>query len=83
MIKAIKGLRGRKGCQSVVDLSPEAKTELEWWRDHLKMNNGKSILPPEEQETIFTDTSMHGWGGGTFESRKNRASMDLGGKGRC
>ena len=62
MIKAIKGLRGRKGYQSVVHLSPEAKTELEWWKDHLKMNNGKSILPPEEQETIFTDASKQGWG---------------------
>ena len=26
------------------------------------MNNGKSILPPEEQETIFTDASKQGWG---------------------
>ena len=62
MIKAIKSLRGRQGYWSVVHLFPETKTELEWWRDHLKMNNGKSILPPEEQETIFTDASKQGWG---------------------
>ena len=43
-------------------LSPEAKKELEWWRDHFKMNNGRSILPLEEQETIFTDASKQGWG---------------------
>ena len=26
------------------------------------MNNGKSILPPEEQDTIFSDASKQGWG---------------------
>ena len=26
------------------------------------MNNGKSILPPEEQDTIFSDASKRGWG---------------------
>ena len=62
MIKALKGSRGRQGYQSVVCLSPEAKKELEWWRDCLKMNNGKSILPPEEQDTIFSDASKQGWG---------------------
>ena len=62
MIKAIKGLRGRKGYQYAVYLSPEANTEQEWWRDHLKMNNSKSILPLEEQETIFTDASKQEWG---------------------
>ena len=42
MIKALKGSRGgggggeRQGYLSVVSLSPEAKKELEWWRDYLK-----------------------------------------------
>ena len=62
MIKALKGSRGGQGYRSVVCLSPEAKKELEWWRDYLKMNNGKSILPPEEQDTIFSDASKQGWG---------------------
>ena len=57
-----KRLRGRQGYRSVVHLSQEAKKELEWWRDHLKMNNGRSILPLEKQETIFTDASKQGWG---------------------
>ena len=60
--KSHKRLRGRQGYRSVVYLSPEAKKELEWWRDHLKMDNGRSILPPEEQETMFTDASKQGWG---------------------
>ena len=81
MIKAIKGLGGRQGYRSVVHLSPEAKKELEWWRDHLKMNNSRRILPLKVQETIFMDASKQGWGH-TFESRKNRGSMDLGGKGK-
>ena len=62
MIKTLKGSRGRQGYWSVVCLSPEAKKELEWWRDYLKMNNGKSILPLEEQDTIFSDASKKGWG---------------------
>ena len=62
MIKALKGSRGGQGYRSVVCLSPEAKKELEWWRDYVKMNNGKSILPPEEQDTIFSDASKQGWG---------------------
>ena len=62
IIEAVKGLGERQGCRSVVHLSPEAKKELEWWRDHLKMNNGRSILPLEEQETIFMEASKHGWG---------------------
>ena len=80
IIKALKGSRGRQGYQSVVYLSPEAKKELEWWRDYLKMSNGKRILPLEEQDTIFTNASKQGWG--AFKSSKNRGSMDLGGKGR-
>ena len=68
MIKALQGLRERQGYWSVVHLSPEAKKELECWRDYLKMSNGKSILPPEEQDTIFTDASKQG---GTFKSSKN------------
>ena len=62
MIKALKGSRGGQGYRSVVCLSPDAKKELEWWRDNVKMNNGKSILPPEEQGTIFSDASKQGWG---------------------
>ena len=62
MIKALKGSRGGQGYRSVVCLSPEAKKELEWWRDYLKMNNGKSILPPQEQDTVFSDASKQGWG---------------------
>ena len=58
--KGLKRLRGGQGYQSVVCLSPEAKKELEWWRDYLKMNNGKSILPLVEQDTIFSDASKQG-----------------------
>ena len=60
--KGLKRLKGGQGYRSVVCLSPEAKKELEWWRDYLKMNNGKSIFPPEEQDTIFLDASKQGWG---------------------
>ena len=63
MIKAIKDLGGEE--TRLPECSPslsKAKKELEWWRDHLKMNNGRSILSLEEQETIFTDASKQGWG---------------------
>ena len=61
MIKALTGSRGEQGYQSVVCLSPEAKKKLKWWRDYLKMSNGKSILAQEEQDTTFTDASKQGW----------------------
>ena len=60
MIIALKGSRWGKGYWSVVHLSPEAKKELEWLRDYLKMSNGKSILPLEEQDAIFIDASKQG-----------------------
>ena len=60
--KGLKRLKGGQGYRSVVCLSPEAKKELEWLRDYVKMNNVKSILPPEEQDTIFSDASKQGWG---------------------
>ena len=66
MIKALKSLRGRQGYQNVIHLSPDAKKELEWWRDYLKMSNNKSILPREEQDTTFTDAYCTSKGGSTF-----------------
>ena len=81
MIKALKGSRGGQGYQSLVCLSPKAKKELEWWRDYLKMNNGKSILiPGRTRHNILRrfQTRM----GDTFESSKNRRSMELGEKGK-
>ena len=78
MIKALKGSRGGQGYRSVVCLSPEAKKELEWWRDYVKMNNGKSILP-RKNKTQYSQT-LPSKDGGTSESCKNRGSMELGGK---
>ena len=76
IIKALEGSRKRQDWQSVVCLSPETKKELEWWRDYVKMNNGRSTLYPVTQDTVFTDASKQGWRG-TFKSNKDRGMMEL------
>ena len=65
----------------MVRLSPEAKKELEWWRDYLKMSIGKSILPLEELDTIFTDAFNQGLGA-HLNLAKIGVLMELGGKGK-
>ena len=49
-------------------LSPEAREELQWWRDHLPLLNGQSI----RNQTLATfrlqtDASSRGWGGVLFQ----------------
>ena len=71
MIKAIKGLRGRQGYRSVVHLSPEAKAELEWWRDHLKMKQWQKHFAPRKNKRQYSQMPSSK-GEVTFESGKNR-----------
>ena len=57
--KRLKGETRLPECSPSLSRSQNRTGVME---DHLKMNNGKSILPSEEQETIFTDASKQGWG---------------------
>ena len=56
-----------QGCQSyetMITLSPECRTELQWWAETVDKWNGRSILKPSPDIalTITTDSSMTGWG---------------------
>ena len=42
--------------------TPEARTELAWWAADLETWDGRSILKPPAQLTIFSDASLLGWG---------------------
>jgi hypothetical protein len=43
-------------------LSPQARADLEWWSDPLRLAQGASLLPFRPQVHLFTDASLSGWG---------------------
>ena len=44
-----------------VSLSHGAKSDLEWWVNHLQQSNGKSFFPDQPDLVIYSDASFHGW----------------------
>ena len=58
-LKRLKGETRLPECSLSLSRGQERTGMVE---DYLKMNNGKSILPPEEEDTIFSDVSKQGWG---------------------
>ena len=83
MIKALKGSRGRQSYQSVGRLSPEAKKELEWWKELLKNEQWqKHFAPRRTRHNIHNIQMLPSKGGGSFKFSKTRGSMELGGKGK-
>ncbi|XP_065174623.1 uncharacterized protein LOC135804633 [Sycon ciliatum] len=58
----IAALRRHQSYLATVRLTPEARTELTWWAADLETWNGRSILKPPAQLTIFSDASLLGWG---------------------
>ena len=55
--KALNSSEGNQSYQTVVVLSLESRGELMWWKNWPPFHNGKNILVPKEQETIFSDAS--------------------------
>ena len=64
MIKALKGSRGRQGYRIVIRLFPEAKKELEWWRDYLKAAKAKAKNKTQYSQMLLSK------GGGHFNLAK-------------
>ena len=60
--KTLNSSEGNQSNRTVVVLSLESRGELMWWKNWLFFHNGKNILVPKEQETIFSDASKKGWG---------------------
>ena len=48
--------------KSKVQLSPQAREELIWWRDSLMAWNSKAMVNGDPDLTIETDASLLGWG---------------------
>jgi len=48
--------------QAVVQLSPQALEDLQWWNLHLSSWNGRSLITQTSSMTITSDASLQGWG---------------------
>ena len=47
---------------SSLQLSREAREEIQWWQQHLSQWNGRSLIRHQEQMVICSDASLAGWG---------------------
>ena len=47
---------------SSLQLSWEAREEIQWWQQHLSQWNGRSLIRHQEQMVICSDASLAGWG---------------------
>ena len=60
----MQGLRQGNGVyDSLVLLSEEAKTELQWWKDNILSSYGLIYISHGKPDfVLFSDTSLTGWG---------------------
>ena len=54
---------------SSLQLSAEAREEIQWWQQHLSQWNGRSLIQHHEQMVIRSDASLTGWGAVCGETR--------------
>ena len=48
--------------QTMVQLSPQAREDLQWWELHLTSWNGRSLITQAASMTVTSDASLQGWG---------------------
>ncbi|XP_070570048.1 uncharacterized protein [Ptychodera flava] len=70
-----RSLIHNKSYETLVTLSPECKTELQWWCHHLRDFNGKAIICPCPDLMITSDASKKRVGG-TLPGNSDRRSVD-------
>ena len=58
----IQALKLSKGYHAKVHLDEDAKDELFWWIENLRLYNGKSLFFPSTDLCISSDASTKGWG---------------------
>ena len=58
----IQVLHQHQSYQTLINLSPEARTDLQWWLSDLSHNCSAMIVKPEASIVIESDASMSGWG---------------------
>ena len=51
-----------KSYESLIHLSPEALSDIDWWIHYLESWNGKNILEVKPEVVIQSDASTKGWG---------------------
>ncbi|XP_070554658.1 uncharacterized protein [Ptychodera flava] len=57
-----KALINQNSYEAKVTLTSGCKEELQWWIEHLRDNNGKTLITPFPDMTIESDASLMGWG---------------------
>lgn len=58
----IVGLADGGSYETAVSLSPRARSDIEWWLEHLHRWNGRSVVQPLANLCIQSDASLSGWG---------------------
>lgn len=63
-LQRLKASHLRKGLtySELISLSQEARTELQWWLDHMEAWNGRAIFVSLPDLVIESDASCLGWG---------------------
>lgn len=62
-------LKSGHSYETIITITPQCKSDLRWWIDHLGSWNGKSLLTPAPDLTITSDASKEGWGATTNSSQ--------------
>lgn len=52
----------KNGWDTPMMVSQKAREDIQWWIEHLKILNGKSLLAIQPQVIVTTDASNSGWG---------------------
>ena len=63
-IQASTTLENLKSYESLIQIKPECKAELQWWIESVPQWNGRSVIRPSPDLSIniTTDASRRGWG---------------------
>ncbi len=64
----------RGGWDTILQLSATARQEIKWWIHHLRLMNGRSVLPVKTDMTMDTDACDTGWGAALYS---NSGRMDV------
>ncbi|XP_065177287.1 uncharacterized protein LOC135807202 [Sycon ciliatum] len=58
----ILALRESQSYEATVQWTPDARLDLQWWKERLSDWNGKSLVRPPCNLVVFSDASLDDWG---------------------
>jgi len=81
----IRAFRRFESFDTLVTLDQGAIQDLQWWKDHLAMGNGRNINQPTPDLVIESDASLMGWGavcrgvrtGGLWSAQEQRQHINI------